>query len=69
MSKVIRLWVIWIGALVAGVYGTALVYQGIFGGQSSDLWYGTPTLLLGIWVTGNIWASARQSYRANRQRA
>ncbi|QQE76847.1 hypothetical protein [Alicyclobacillus sp. SO9] len=67
MGQGIKLWIIWLAALFAGVYGTALVYQGIFAGQPNNLWYGIPTLLMGIWVTGNIWASARQAYR--RQRA
>ncbi|MCI0184501.1 hypothetical protein [Sulfoacidibacillus ferrooxidans] len=67
MSKGLKLWVIWILALLAGVYGTAVVYQAITTTAKIDYVYGIPILLFGIWVTGNIWASARQAYR--RQRA
>lgn len=67
MSKGLKLWVIWILALLAGVYGTAVVYQAITTAAKIDYVYGIPILLFGIWVTGNIWASARQAYR--RQRA
>lgn len=67
IGKVVRLYAIWLLALGAGVYGTALVYRGLFSGERFELIYGVPILLLGVWVTGNIWASARQVYR--RQRA
>lgn len=66
MLQGLKLWLIWLAALTAGVYGTSLVYQGIFVGDPGRLWYGVPTLLIGIWVTGNIWASARQAYRQQR---
>jgi len=66
MAKGMKLWIIWLFALAAGIYGTAMVYTGIFGGNRAQLLPGIPTLLLGIWVTGNIWASARQSYRKQR---
>ncbi len=69
MGKVIRLYVIWLLGLGSGVYGTALVYQGLFAGQRPNLIYGIPVLLIGVWVTGNIWASARQAYRRQRARA
>lgn len=63
MLKGIRLWVVWVLALTVGIYGTGLVYQGIMQQQWLHLGMGVPILLLGIWVTGNILASARQSYR------
>ncbi|PWI56894.1 hypothetical protein [Sulfoacidibacillus thermotolerans] len=66
MGKGLKLWVIWLLALSAGIYGTAVVYQGITTSAKLDLLYGIPILLLGIWVTGNIWASARQAYRRQR---
>ena len=63
MLKGIRLWVVWVLALTVGIYGTGLVYQGIMQQQWLRFGMGVPILLLGIWVTGNILASARQSYR------
>jgi hypothetical protein len=63
MGKVVRMYAIWMLALASGVYGTALVYRGIFQGETNNLIFGIPILLLGIWVTGNMWASARQIYR------
>lgn len=68
MAKGMWLWIVWLTALAAGVYGTAMVYTGIFNGQPGQLVLGIPTLLLGIWITGNIWASARQAYRKQRAR-
>ena len=68
MLQGFKLWAIWLTALAAGVYGTAAVYQGIFAGDSGQLWYGVPSLFLGIWVTGNIWASARVAHRRHRSR-
>ncbi len=67
MAKGIRLWVMWLAALTVGIYGTGLVYDGTIGHQYVKLVYGIPILLLGIWVTGNILASAKQAFR--RQRA
>ncbi|QSO45848.1 hypothetical protein [Alicyclobacillus mengziensis] len=67
MKKGILLWGIWLFALFTGVYGTAITYQGITTVHHTDLIYGVPILLLGIWITGNIWASARQAY--HRQKA
>lgn len=67
MSQGIRLWIIWLFALTTGIYGTAITYQGITTAHHADLIYGIPILLFGIWITGNIWASARQAWR--RQRA
>ena len=67
MAKGIRLWIVWLFALMTGIYGTAITYQGITTVHHIDLLYGVPTLLFGIWITGNIWASARQFWR--RQRA
>lgn len=66
MAKVIRLWAIWLMALAAGVYGTSLIYRAIANGITMDYIYGIPVLLFGIWITGNIWASARQFYRQQR---
>lgn len=67
MIQGIRLWVIWLFALFTGIYGTAITYQGITTVYHTALIYGLPILLFGIWTTGNILASARQSWR--RQRA
>ena len=69
MKQGIRLWVIWIFALVTGIYGTAITYQGITTVHHMDLTYGIPIFLFGVWVTGNIWGSARQSYRRQRAKA
>lgn len=69
MKQGIRLWVIWLFALFTGVYGTAETYQGITTSQHMDLTYGVPILLFGIWITGNIWASARQAWRRQRAQA
>ncbi|KYP81607.1 hypothetical protein [Ferroacidibacillus organovorans] len=66
MNMGIRLWFIWLLSLIAGVYGTSLVYSGITSDKPYTLIYGLPTLLVGIWMTGNLWASARQFYRKNR---
>ncbi|UOF91987.1 hypothetical protein LSG31_07055 [Fodinisporobacter ferrooxydans] len=66
MGKGIRLWGIWLTALVIGVYGTSLVYQGIFEGLWEKSIYGIPILSLGIWMTGKILSSARQAYRRQR---
>lgn len=63
MWKGIRLWVIWALALSVGTYGTGLVYEGTIEGHFDRLIVGIPVLLLGIWVTGNVLASAKQSYR------
>ncbi len=68
MKKGLMLWVIWLLALATGIYGTALVYEGSIGRHPIDLIYGIPILLLGIWVTGNVLASAKQSYRKNKKR-
>ena len=67
MVRGIRLWVVWLFALTLGTYGMGLVFKGTIGGQFWDLIPGIPTLLLGIWITGNVLASAKQAYR--RQRA
>lgn len=67
MFKGIRLWFVWIFALSLGTYGMGLVFNGTIGGHFGELIPGIPTLLLGIWITGNVLASAKQSYR--RQRA
>ncbi len=66
MLKGIRLWVLWIAALAVGIYGTGLVYTGTIEHQYGQLIPGIPILLLGIWVTGNILASAKQAYRRQR---
>ncbi len=68
MLQGLKLWVIWLLALSAGIYGTAVVYQAITTSAKVDFIYGIPILLLGIWVTGNIWASARQAYRRQHAR-
>ena len=69
MSKGILLWAIWILALATGTFGTGLVYEGTIGRQPINLLFGIPILLLGIWVTGNILASAKQSHRRNKKRS
>ena len=66
MFKGIRLWLIWMAALSTGVVGMGLVYQGTIGGHPVKLITGIPVLLLGIWVTGNILASAKQAYYKQR---
>ena len=67
MNQGFKLWVVWLAALGAGIYGTAMIYDAIFQGRLYDLVIGIPVWLLGVWVTGNILASARQAYR--RQKA
>ncbi len=66
MFKGIRLWVMWIAALAVGIYGTGLVYMGTIEQHYTQLIPGIPILLLGVWVTGNILASAKQAYRKQR---
>lgn len=66
MKKGLTLWVIWLVALTTGIVGTGLVYQGTIAGHPINLIAGIPVLLTGIWVTGNILASAKQSYRKQR---
>ncbi len=66
MIKGLRLWALWLFALFDGVYGTALVYNGVVSGQRMRLIYGLPILLFGIWLTGNILASAKRFYRHQR---
>ncbi|MDP9729858.1 MULTISPECIES: DUF4407 domain-containing protein [Alicyclobacillus] len=63
MGAVIRMYLIWILALLSGVYGTSLVYEAIIHQTWLGLVWGVPILFLGIWITGNMWASARQFYR------
>lgn len=63
MKKGLRLWGVWIFALVTGTYGMGLVYEGTIEQHFSRLLLGVPTLLLGIWITGNVLASAKQAYR------
>ncbi|RIV24574.1 hypothetical protein D2Q93_06930 [Alicyclobacillaceae bacterium I2511] len=60
MGKGVKLWLIWLAALATGIYGTSLIFNGITTPQHIDLVYGIPVLLMGVWVTGNIFASARQ---------
>lgn len=67
MGQVVRLYLIWLLALASGVYGTALVYREVVNGETGNLVYGIPILSLGVWVTGNIWASARQVRRRHRK--
>ncbi|MCF8566532.1 hypothetical protein LLE49_17550 [Alicyclobacillus tolerans] len=66
MFKGIRLWLVWMAALCTGTLGMGLVYQGTIGGHPVKLVTGIPVLLLGIWVTGNILASAKQAYYKQR---
>lgn len=68
MKKGLSLWVIWLLALTTGVFGMGLVYQGTIAGHPVNLIAGIPVLLIGIWVTGNILASAKQAYRRQRAR-
>ena len=67
MLRGIRLWIVWAFALTLGTYGMGLVFEGTIERHFGDLIPGIPTLLLGIWITGNVLASAKQAYR--RQRA
>lgn len=67
MNQGFKLWVVWLAALGAGVYGTALIYRAVFQGHPFGLVLGIPVWLLGVWVTGNILASAKQARR--RQKA
>lgn len=62
MRKGIQLWGIWLVALTVGIYGTGLVYQGTIDEHPGRLIPGVPILLFGIWLTGNILASARKQY-------
>lgn len=66
MKQGLRLWVIWLLALTTGIVGMGMVYQGTIAGHPINLIAGIPVLLSGIWVTGNILASAKQSYRRRR---
>ena len=66
MWQGVRLWAIWLFALTLGTYGTSLVYEGTIGRTLSDLIPGVPILLLGIWITGNVLASAKKAYRRQR---
>jgi hypothetical protein len=68
MTKGIMLWIIWLLALTTGVFGMGMVYEGIAGKQLLYLLYGLPVLLVGIWVTGNVLASAKRSYRQHHGR-
>ncbi len=66
MFKGIRLWIVWLLSLGLGIYGTGLVYDAITKQHWVGLITGIPTLLLGIWMTGNILASAKIAYRRNK---
>jgi hypothetical protein len=64
--KGMKLWVIWILSLSVGIYGMGLVFNGITHGSLQNTLVGVPVLLLGIWVTGNILASAKQFRRRSK---